>query len=241
MLKKVFLNLTLYPLLIGWTTVAIILALPLAFTIKIFTFWKFDRTIRYLIWLYGKGCLKIVSLFVRIKVEISEKSDIKPPCVLVANHLSFFDVYLMAALPFSNIVFVVKNWPFKIWFYAPFMRLAGYLNVERYSLDDIVCRAQEILSSNAAILFFPEGHRSRDGRLGRFYSGAFKIAFELGVPVVPVCIRGTDVFLAPGQFLFNYSEIVIKIGQPVEVKQFESHLSLKRYVKQLFNIGLKGG
>jgi len=235
----VFLNLTLYPLLIGWTTVAVVLALPLAFIIKFFTFWKFDRIIRYLIWLYGKGCLKIVSLFVKIKVEFLEKSDIEPPCVLVANHLSFFDVYLMATLPFSNIVFVVKDWPFKIWFYSPFMGLAGYLNVERYSLDDIVCRAQEILSSDAAILFFPEGHRSRDGRLGRFYSGAFKIAFELGVPVVPICISGTDAFLAPGQFLFNYSEIVIKMGQPIEVNQFDSHLSLKRHVKQIINMKQK--
>ena len=66
------------------------------------------------------------------------------------------------------------------------MRLAGYLDVESLSWEEMPGRRPARLRRRGLLLFFPEGHRSRDGRLQRFHSGAFKLAVETGVPVVPL-------------------------------------------------------
>ena len=55
----------------------------------------------------------------------------------------------------------------------------------------------------------PEAHRSRNGKLGRFYSGAFKVAVETGVPVVPLCITGTDEMLPPGRWWLRPARVCL--------------------------------
>jgi len=216
-----------------WTIVAIIIAFPSYIICKVFTNWKTDRVVRHLIWIYGRVWLFIASLFIKIKVKFSDKDSISSPCIFVANHLSFFDVYFMAVLPLSNIVFTVREWPFRIFFYAPFMRLAGYLNVESLDKDNFIDRACNVLSERGTLFFFPEGHRSRDGKLRRFYSGAFKIAMKTNCPVVPICIVGTDNLLPPGHFYLKPATIKIRVLKPVYPSGFASHIDMRKYIKAL--------
>lgn len=239
MLNKIFLNVFLYPLLIIWTSFSIAIGLPISLIARIFIPNATGKLTRLLIWLYGKGCLKIVSIFVPIELEISNPKTLKPPCIIVANHLSFFDVYLMALLPFSNVIFVVRNWPFKIWFYAPFMHLAQYLNTEKLGLDQTISQAQYYLNQNCALCFFPEAHRSRTGELGRFYTGAFKIARQTNVPIIPFCIQGTNIFLRPSSIWFERHPIKVKILSPVLPSQFSSYIEMRKQVKKIIQLTLQ--
>jgi 1-acyl-sn-glycerol-3-phosphate acyltransferase len=213
-------NLTVFPLVLLWTALGIIL-FPVGFVIwKIATRWDADKIMRQFVWIYGRGWLLIMAPFVRFKRVGVEADKIKPPCILVVNHYSFFDTYCMAMLPFSDAVFAIRAWPFKMFWYAPFMHLARYLNVENMEWRKISETTDNIISKGGALLFFPEGHRSRNRQLQRFYSGAFKLAIETGAKVVPLCLNGTDELLPPGRWWLRPARVTLKALDPVDPKNF---------------------
>ena len=155
---------------------------------------KMQTTIRRFIQFYGRWVIRFSWPMIRIKVEIPEEVKKADPCVYVLNHFSFADVYFCGFLPGFQTVIAVRSWPFKLPIYNIFMRLAGYMDVETTSPEDILEAASHILESGSCILFFPEGHRSKNGQLLPLQKGAFRIAAENRVPLVPVAIEGTECF-----------------------------------------------
>ena len=86
------------------------------------------------------------------------------------------------------------------------------------------------------MLFFPEAHRSRNGKLGRFYSGAFKVSVETGVPIVPLCITGTDEMLPPGKWWLKPAKVCLKALPPVDPSGFpdpSGHMDMRKFVKSV--------
>ena len=229
-------NLTVFPLILLWTALGMILS-PVGFVIwKITTRWDADRIMRQFVWIYGRGWLLIMAPFVRFKRVGAEARKFKPPCILVVNHYSFFDTYCMALLPFSDAAFAIRAWPFKMFWYAPFMHLAGYLNVEAMEWQKISETTAKIISKNGALLFFPEGHRSRNRQLQRFYSGAFKLAIETGAKIVPLCLSGTDELLLPGRWWLRPAQVTLKALDPVDPKDFTgdgAHRTMCKVVREM--------
>ena len=233
--RVVVMNLVVMPALVIMTTVCI-LAFPLAFLLfRLGTAWSNDRIMRKFVWYYGRIWQRIISPFVTLELTGFEEK-IPVPSVIVVNHLSFFDTFFMNQLPIFNVCFAVRAWPFKMPFYGPFMRLAKYLDVESMPWESMMASGKEVLEKNGSILFFPEGHRSRDGNLKKFYSGAFKMSVETGVPVVPICITGTDCFFPPARGWFAPCRIKIRMLPPVQPETFQSHLphcEMKKHVQAL--------
>jgi 1-acyl-sn-glycerol-3-phosphate acyltransferase len=230
----VLMNAVVIPAVCLWTILSI-LVFPLAFfLLKTATGAASDRAMRQLTYAYGKGVLGIVRPFLRFKREGFEKAGVKPPCILVLNHQSFVDVYCLALLPFSDVVMAVRAWPFKMAWYAPFMRLSGYLDVERMEWDAVKETAKIFLQRGAALVFFPEGHRSRDGKLHRFRSGPFQLAVETGTPIVPVCLSGTYRVLPRGRWWLKPARVIFKALEPVDPRRFggpAGHRELGRFVR----------
>ncbi len=235
-LKVVLMNITLYPLLAAWTLLGIVLFPPAFLMVKLISGLPADRVMRKLVWVYGKGWLLLFSPFVRFAPEGLEKMTPGRPRIVVLNHLSFFDTYCVGLFPFDNVVFAVRSWPFKIPFYRPFMHLARYLNVEGYDWDTLVGISGELLEEGSTLLFFPEGHRSPDGRIRRFYSGAFKLAVDAGVEVVPICITGTDDLLPPGRWWLGPARVGFRVLDPVDPGEFSgesAHVEFRKKVKAM--------
>jgi 1-acyl-sn-glycerol-3-phosphate acyltransferase len=230
----VLMNAVVIPAVCLWTLFSILL-FPLAFgLLKISTGAASDRAMRYLIYVYGKIVLGLMRPFVPFTSEGFANAGVGPPCILVSNHQSFFDVYCLALLPFSDVVLAIRAWPFKMAWYAPFMRLAGYLDVERKEWEAVKEAAHTFLQRGAALLFFPEGHRSRDGKLQRFHSGPFQLAVETGAPVVPVCLSGTYQVLPPGRWWLKPAAVTLKALEPVDPRRFSgpaAHRELARFVR----------
>jgi 1-acyl-sn-glycerol-3-phosphate acyltransferase len=170
--------------------------------------------VRHLINIHGYGLVVMVSPFVSFQGE--RFATIKRPCILVVNHLSFFDSYFISTLPFHDIIFAVGAWPFKMYWYTLFMRLARYLDVETSDWADVMRTCAETFAKQGTVLFFPEGHRSRDGKLQPFYSGAFRLAQETGIPIVPLCITGTDIMLPPGHSFLHPAKVRLLALDPVD-------------------------
>jgi 1-acyl-sn-glycerol-3-phosphate acyltransferase len=177
----------------------------------------------------------LVSPFIRLEVVGADPAWAQQPTMYVANHLSFFDIFCLAAMPVSDVIICLRSWPFKMVWFAPFMHLAQYLDVESLSWEDIEAKARECFGAGRSMLVFPQGHRSRDGRLGRFYSGAFRLALQSNVPTVPICIAGTDHVFPPGRRWLKPSRVRIECLEPIDPAMFEGklgHMELRRQVKR---------
>ncbi len=175
----------------------------------------------------------LMSLFVDI--QWPEQHKLPEPCIIIANHESFFDPYLVSFQPQRNICMAVRNWPFKIPFYGFYMKLAGYINVETDNLDEIIEQAGKAIEQNSSLMFFPEGTRSKDGNLNRFHSGPFHLAVQTGLPIVPLCITGTYNMLPRGHMLIRPSKVRGRILSPIYPEHFlntqNPHIELRRAVK----------
>lgn len=211
--RALMLNLMFYPLMALWIIAGIIVSPFLIVIWKIVTGWDIGQIARHLINLHGYGLVVIVSPFVRFHGD--GLAGIKCPCILVVNHLSFFDSYFISTLPFHDIIFAVGAWPFKMYWYTMFMRLANYLDVETTEWNEVMRISQVAFAKQGGVLFFPEGHRSRTGKLQPFHSGAFRLAQETGVPIVPLCITGTDTMLPPGHSFLHPATVRLKALEPI--------------------------
>jgi len=231
-MQTTLLNLMFYPLMALWIVAGILVSPFCLLAWKLLTGWDLGRIMRHLIKIHGYGLIVILSPLVRFKSYGVEK--IERPCILVVNHLSFFDSYFIASLPFHDVIFAVGAWPFKMYWYTLFMRLANYLDVEQGAWDEVVRTCAETFEKKGGVLFFPEGHRSRTGRLQTFHSGAFRLSQETGVPIVPLCITGTDTLLPPGRFLLHPSRVRLRALAPIHPAAFpgpSGHSAMRREVR----------
>ena len=117
------------------------------------------------------------------------------PCILIANHQSMLDILMMMQLP-PDARCWAKNWPFRIPLLGLLMRLCGHLLVDDFN---ILPNAQQAILDGSSLYVFPEGTRSRTGKVGRFRDGAFLLAMKTGRPIVPVALHGSFDCFPPGQ------------------------------------------
>jgi 1-acyl-sn-glycerol-3-phosphate acyltransferase len=134
--------------------------------------------------------------------------------VIIANHLSFLDPILFVSL-FEKQKTIVKNAYFSLPVFGWILRTSGYIpslaeGLFAVDMVDQVKTMQEYLAGGGNLFIFPEGHRSRDGRVGCFDQGAFKIArLSRAGSIKTVRIRNTDRLFPPGRFLFNTGEAIV--------------------------------
>ncbi len=229
-----WINTGIYLSLLTWTLASIIFSPVCYLVLTKLLAWKKSDTLRKMIWFYGWICSHLMKLFVDIKWP--EQPQLPNPCIIVSNHESFFDPYLVSFQPNKNICMAVRNWPFKIPFYGFFMSMAGYINVEDLEFSQIVEQARTALEEKASLMFFPEGTRSTDGKLRRFHSGPFYVSVKTGIPIVALCLSGTHNLLPKNKMLIRPSKIrgkILKPIYPLEYKDHESgHIELRNRVKE---------
>jgi len=154
-------------------------------------------------------------------VSVTNRSDrLVTPAILTPNHHSAIDPYLFGALNIENCF--VTSWPFKIPFYKYFMHLAGYINSDS-GWKTLLDKGRKVLESGSSITIWPEGHRSRDGKLQRFRGGAFRLAVETGYPILPVCILGSGDILPPGRRFLNPGHVEMILLKPIYPKDMQDN------------------
>jgi 1-acyl-sn-glycerol-3-phosphate acyltransferase len=127
--------------------------------------------------------------------------------VVVCNHRSYLDSILLISL-FEKHTTIVKSRLFDIPFFGRMLQWSGYIpsSAEGRFAEMMIRRIEEMeafLAGGGNIIVFPEGTRSRNGTLGRFNKGAFKIARNCRVPISVLCIRNTDQMFRRGSFSFD--------------------------------------
>jgi 1-acyl-sn-glycerol-3-phosphate acyltransferase len=168
-----------------------------------------ERSARIIAYLYGRGCMFIVSPWIKVRRE--NLGLLQIPCIVAANHLSMLDLTCLSFLPERNICIMIKSWPAATPFMGRFVRAAGYINADQLTFTEIRRRVEKEIARKSVIVIFPEGSRSPDGSLKRLRSGAFKLAIATGLPIYPLRYRGTDKALPKGRPMFYPAAITMRL------------------------------
>ena len=178
---------------------------------------------------------------IRLRVDGTEHLPTDGPVVVVANHVSFFDsILLMFSLP-RPVAFIGKaeytDNPITNWLFCG----AGMIPVRRGDPGDlphVFEEVAEVLRRGEVIGVFPEGTRSRDGKLHRGHVGAAHLALTAGAPIVPVGIVGTDRLLPTGSWIVRpFRQATITLGEPIDASALgytKSTNRARREVTDLF-------
>ena len=158
-----------------------------------------DRVARYTAVPWAKLCL----LYSGVRVDIYGRHHLQPgqSYVIVANHLSQFDIFVLYGYLGMDFRWVMKHELRKLPIIGICCEKLGHIFINRSDNQAAIASlkaARARLSNGASVVFFPEGTRSRNGQLKPFKKGAFKMAQELQLPVLPVTITGTYEILPPG-------------------------------------------
>jgi 1-acyl-sn-glycerol-3-phosphate acyltransferase len=177
----------------------------------------------------GKFWANALLLSAGVKVQTFGMENVHPykKYIFVSNHVSHFDtLVLLAKLP-PSYRFLAKRELFQIPFFGWALSLAGHIKVSRGRKGDIrkiLDQTEKVLHRGTSVHFFAEATRSPDGKIYSFKAGAFLLARQTLVPIIPVGIRGTRDILPKGALLPRPAQAVISVGQPFLVADEDSQL-----------------
>jgi len=144
-------------------------------------------------------------------------SDPRHPYVAVANHQSYADIALISHLPWE-MKWMSKDTIFRIPLMGWMMTMAGDIALtrgDRSSALEAIAACRDRLLKRVSVMIFPEGTRSRGRELLPFKDGAFRLAIETGVPILPIAVAGTRHAMAKGSFRFGHAVARCHVLEPV--------------------------
>jgi 1-acyl-sn-glycerol-3-phosphate acyltransferase len=169
--------------------------------------------------LWGQRVLNAAG--VDVTVEGLENLDPDSPQLVVSNHESWFDVFVLVAKFPGRFRFVAKEELGRIPIFGPAWKGCGHVSIDRSDRSSAIRSLEEaadrIRRDRLTIVMFPEGTRSETGQLQPFKKGAFVLALESRSTVVPVAIHGSRQIMPKGSFIVRPGRIDIRIGQPIDV------------------------
>ena len=145
-------------------------------------------------------------------------ADPRRPYVVVSNHESFADILLISHLPWE-MKWLSKAELFRIPLLGWMMQLAGDVPVRRGfgpSAVEAMARCRETLARRVSVMIFPEGTRSTTAEMLPFKDGAFRLAVDAGVAILPLALHGTRDALPKHDWRFNRSNATVRVLEPVE-------------------------
>lgn len=219
-LKLLFVYLTLGPL-------AGIFGIPYSLLVG-----SVDRLYSIAMWIANAG---VRAAGIRIEITDQENIPAGRPCIFMCNHVSNLDPpVVLPVLPGRSSVLLKKEL-MSIPILGRAMRMGQFVPVERGGKREAaqasVAAAGKALGDGLHILVFPEGTRSRDGRLSTFKKGPFFLAMETQAPVVPIAISGTEAMMQKGSAAIQPGVARVRFLPVIEPKDFETREDLLRAVR----------
>ena len=167
----------------------------------------------------------LLALLTHYQVKGRENIPSQGPLLIVANHLSLVDPPLLGVSLSRKMMFMAKKELFRFRVIAYFIGSLGAFSVYRGQLNRQALRqARRILADGLALVMFPEGTRSRSGRLRPAFSGSALIAARTGASILPVGIIGTE-RIKGVTWLLRRPQITVNIGHPFYLPPVSSRLT----------------
>lgn len=171
---------------------------------------------------------------IRMKVVGREQLDPHQAYIYMSNHTSNLDPPMEVPALGRRTSILAKKELFRIPVFGTALRLGQIVPVDRSNRDsaiDSVRRAVEVLRSGTSMMVYPEGTRSRDGRLLPFKKGPFHMAMEAGVPVAPITILNTHKLWPKGKFAMKAGTVTMIFHPPMFPGDFANREELLAAVR----------
>jgi 1-acyl-sn-glycerol-3-phosphate acyltransferase len=180
----------------------------------------FERSGRFAHWCARTWSqLILVTTGVHVDVSGLERLDPDRAYVFVANHQSIYDIPIIFwSLPYQVRIIAKEslgNFPFIGWH----LRRTGHMLVDRKNATralHVFGRASALMKQGLCLIVFPEGTRSRDGRVAAFKGGSFLLALRTGLPVVPLSVVGSRHVMLKGRLATYPGQVKLIVHEPID-------------------------
>ncbi|HSK18136.1 MAG TPA: lysophospholipid acyltransferase family protein [Longimicrobiales bacterium] len=156
-----------------------------------------------------------------VRVEVQGVENLSPDSaqIIVSNHVSWYDVLALAAWTPKRYRFVAKKELSRVPLWGHAWVAAGHISVDRTDNQSAVASLDQagrtILEDNSSVIIFAEGTRSRNGELQPFKKGAFILALQNGIDIVPTAVLGTHHIMSRDSWRIRSGRIIVRYGPPV--------------------------
>lgn len=173
-------------------------------------------------------------MFLPVTVEGLEHIQPGQSYVFVSNHQSMFDVWLIYGWLPVIFKWLMKAELRKVPFVGIACKAAGHIFVDRKNPKAAMESMENIkkqLKDGVCTVIFPEGTRTKDGQVGRFKRGAFQIALDLKLPIIPISLSGCYDVLPKGKPFVYRRPVRMYVGEPIDITQFENNNDAIEFVR----------
>lgn len=226
----------LYQYLIAWPVILVLTVLTALSTIILAPIFP-NSTISHLPakwWSRLICCL----LFIRVIVTGVEKLKVTDSYIVAANHQSIFDIFAMYGWLPNIFKWIMKAELRKIPLVGKACESAGHIFIDRsnpIASQKSLERAEKQLINGISVVIFPEGTRTKTGLMSKFKKGAFRIATDLSLPIIPVTIRGSFERLPRNTVYVSPGTIEMIFHDPIDVKLYDTDQTPK-LIQDTWNI-----
>ena len=210
----------LWQYLIAWPLLVVLTVFTAVFTVCT-VFWKNAEFVHKVQQFWSRSFFWL--MFLPVSVDGQEHIVPGQSYVFVANHQSMFDVWLVYGWLPVIFKWLMKAELRKVPFVGTGCKAAGHIFIDRRSTKAAMESLKEVekqLVNGVCTVIFPEGTRSLNGEVGRFKRGAFQIAWDLGLPIIPLSLDGCYEVLPKGKPFVYRAPVHMHIGEPIDLKQF---------------------
>lgn len=214
-----------------WITgvLLIVVCFPLTFVIWLITL-PFDKNrvvIHRLLNWQSLLTVRLIPIW-KLKIEGREKAAGRGPFVIISNHQSILDILFINCLCY-RLKWVSKIENMRIPFLGWYLRMADYIVINRgdqESKEKMMEKSMRSLRQGTSVMMFPEGTRSVNGEIGFFKRGAFQMAIDAGVPILPVVLDGSGGVLPKHGLIFTTGHRVkVRVFDPCTSRIFQHNRS----------------
>ena len=190
---------------------------------------------RYVPMWWGKAAFWLYLL--PVHVEGRENLDSQQSYVFVANHQGYFDILLMYGYLGHSFKWMMKDYLKKMPIVGQVCMVSRQIFVgdSLSSIQQAVKNARKTLQGGMSMSIFPEGTRSEDGTMGPFKRGAFMLANEIGLPIVPITINGSFRAFSRHACSVTRLQLSLKIHEPIHPDYFQ-HKPTKEFMQEVHDI-----
>lgn len=191
-----------------------------------------DRQVHRIVLFWSRSLIRLTGS--KIKVTGRENVPTDGAVLFVSNHQGRFDIPLILGYIDKPKAFIAKKELAKLPMVSSWMKYMKCIFMDRQDIRQslkAINQGAEYLKEGYSQVIFPEGTRSRDGRLGEFKAGSFKLATKSGVPIIPVTIKGSDQIMPNNTLLLRPAQVEMVISPPVDPEKFSGIKELASYVR----------
>ncbi|BFO65163.1 MMPL family transporter [Chryseobacterium sp. KCF3-3] len=154
-----------------------------------------------------------ITPFVKKRVIKNLSEDFSKPAVIIANHTSFLDT-LAIAMATHKIIYLVNDWVYESPVFGKLVRALGFYPVSQ-GIENGMDKLKEKVEQGYSLVVFPEAERSYTNDVKRFHKGAFYLAEQFGLDILPLYIHGNSEVLPKGDFIIYNGSITVKVGNRI--------------------------